>query len=113
MVGGRRGNKLKKINKIYDKKFRMIPYFLRDFTNLLSDLEIKTLPPGTRIFDSNSVSRKFFVIKKGKIKLDDIKLSQIMGAGAEQTRVEGEWFGYESLIENEHWYMQQSNPING
>ena len=51
----------------------MIPYFLRDSSSLLTDLEIKTLPPGTRIFDSSAVPRKFFLIKKGKVKIDDIK----------------------------------------
>ena len=72
-VGARRGNKVKAINKIYDTKFKMIPYFLRDSSSLLTDLEIKTLPPGTRIFDSSTVPRKFFLIKKGKVKIDDVK----------------------------------------
>ena len=51
---------------------------MRDFTNLLTELEIKTLPPGTKIFDSTAVPRRFFVIKKGKVKIDDIKQGQVM-----------------------------------
>ena len=56
----------------------MVPYFMRDFTSLLTELEIKTLPPGTKIFDSTAVPRRFFVIKKGKVKIDDIKQGQVM-----------------------------------
>ena len=91
----------------------MVPYFLRDFTNLLTELEIKTLPPGTKIFDSSAVPRRFFVIKKGKVKLDDIKQGQAMVGEGDQARIEGEWFGYESLIEDQLWYARQASAASG
>ena len=49
--GARRGNKLKKINQIYENKFRMIPFFLRDFTSLFDELDVKVFPPDAKIFD--------------------------------------------------------------
>ena len=36
-----------------------------------------------------------------------------MDGEGEQTRIEGEWFGYESLIEDQHWYMRQAGLNSG
>ena len=55
----------------------MIPFFTRDFFNLIGKLEIKTYAPGARILDFNSVPTRFYVIKQGRVKYEDERLVKI------------------------------------
>ena len=71
---GRRLNKLKKVNQVYETHFRVTPFFTRDFFPLINQLEIKTFMEGELIFDFNSVPTHFYVIKQGRIQFDDYRV---------------------------------------
>ena len=90
----------------------MTPFFTRDFFSLIGRLELKTYGPGAKIFGFKSVPTKFYVVKQGRVRLEDERLQsdgQQTGndrqkepvAGGQETqiiKVEGEWFGFESFI---------------
>ena len=83
----------------------MIPFFLRDFTCLFDDLDVKHFPSNYKIMDSDTISNKFYVIKKGRVKVEDLREEKQKKKDVSETehiKIEGEWFGYESLIEKEH-----------
>ena len=114
---GRRLNKLKKVNQVYETHFRVTPFFTRDFFPLISQLEIKTFMEGELIFDFNSVPTHFYVIKQGRIRFDDYRVfkqekekgikKDAQAKESHMTKVEGEWFGFESFVCGSYAAMTQ------
>ena len=102
----RYGNKVKRVVQVYEEKFRMIPFFLRDFSDLFNNLDVKTLPSHSKIYDFENAANKFFVIKKGRVKIEKTRKGLNQSA---QIKVEGEWFGYETLL---HQASDSNKPQN-
>ena len=102
---------------MYETHFRVTPFFTRDFFPLINQLEIKTFMEGELIFDFNSVPTHFYVIKQGRIRFDDYRVfKQEKGKSnkkdpqakeSHMTKVEGEWFGFESFVCGSYATMTQ------
>lgn len=100
----------------------MTPFFTRDFLPLITMLDIKTYQEGQVLYDFGSVPTHFYVIKQGRIKFEDYRLySQGKSNGKKQggplakeshlTKVEGEWFGFESFVCGAYATMTQEQLL--
>ena len=80
----------------------MVPYFTKNFAPLIGLLKVLTFGPGEEIFGFETVPTMFYVVKHGRVKFEDKRLAQTGQSGSTQStamiRVEGEWFGFESLL---------------
>ncbi len=63
MNNARRQNRLIRINSIYERHFKLIPFFTKDMLNLISELEIKTYHAGQVIYNFETIPTHFYVIK--------------------------------------------------
>ena len=54
-----------------------MPFFTRDFSPLIAQLEIKTFPADAKIFDFKTVPTNFYVIKRGRVKFEDERIFKL------------------------------------